>query len=68
MLNFLINLQQLVKKVKNVSIKIDKHGDYDYFYIISDAFEITIFYKDKSLSDMFRFFIELYESRKHTQQ
>jgi hypothetical protein len=63
MLNFLLNLQELIKKVKNVKFNIEKKDEYDYFYIVSDAFEITIFCKDKALSDVIKFLITLYETK-----
>jgi hypothetical protein len=63
MLNFLLNLQELIKKVKNVNFKIEKKDEYDYFYITSDAFEITVFCKDKALSDVIKFLIALYETK-----
>lgn len=64
MLNFLLNLQELIKKIKNVNFKIEKKDEYDYFYVTSDAFEITIYCKDKALSDVIKFLIALYESKR----
>jgi hypothetical protein len=63
MLSFLLNLQELIRKVRNVNFKIEKKDEYDYFYITSDAFEITIYCKDKALSDVIKFIITLYESK-----
>jgi len=62
-LGFLYNLQELIKKVKNVNFKVEKKDEYDYFYITSDAFEITIYCKDKALSDIIKFLITLYETK-----
>ena len=63
MLGFLYNLQELIRKVKNVNFKVEKKDEYDYFYIVSDVFEITIFCKDKALSDVIKFLITLYEAK-----
>ena len=64
MLEFLMNLQNVIKKLRNINIKVEKKDEYDYFYITSDALEITIFCKDKTLSDIIKFLINLYEKKK----
>jgi len=64
MLEFLINLQNIVNKLRNINIKIEKKENYDYYCITSDAIEITIYCKDKTLSDIIKFLINLYEKRK----
>jgi hypothetical protein len=67
MLSFLMTLSELVKKLRNLEVKISKDPEgRDYFYITSDALEITVYSKDKALTDVLLFLLQLYESRRRS--
>lgn len=60
-LNLSSMISNLSNAVKNVSFKVDANG---YIYVTSDAFEVTVFVKDKRLMDFIVDLVRAFEVKR----